>query len=214
MVLVIAMMVARRFSTAVFVHLCGAGSESFEPISTLISRSIERLRAFVSERGRAVVEPLDRMAGRSVFVTSADDPNLDVLLETMTERRQVSIVAPRYISDITVTGDKRILLIDGEPVPTALARMPPPHDHRGNISAEATTECRALTPGERHICERLGPVLRERGLIFVGIDVTGDLLTGINVTSATGIRELERDAGHSVAAMLFDRFEPHLGRSG
>jgi glutathione synthase len=119
--------------------------------STLISRSIERLRAFVGEHGRAVVKPLDSMGGRSVFVTSADDPNLNVLLETMTGRGQLSIVAQRYISDITVTGDKRILLIDGEPVPTALARMPPPHDHRGNISVGATTECRQLTPGERHI---------------------------------------------------------------
>ena len=154
------------------------------------------------------------MGGRSVFVTSADDPNLDVLLETMTDRGQVSIVAQRYIPDITATGDKRILLIDGEPVPTALARMPPPHDHRGNISAGARTECRPLTPGERHICERLGPVLRERGLIFVGIDVIGDLLTEINVTSATGIRELERDAGHRVSATLFDALEAYLGRSG
>jgi glutathione synthase len=181
---------------------------------TLISRSIERLRAFVGVHGRAVVKPLDRMGGRSVFVTNADDPNLNVLLETITERGNVSIVAQRYISDVAVTGDKRILLIDGEPVPTALARMPPPHDHRANISAGATTECRPLTPGERHICEQLGPVLRERGLIFVGIDVIGDLLTEINVTSPTGIRELERDAGHRVSATLFDAFEARLGSRG
>jgi len=179
---------------------------------TLISCSIERLRAFVAEHGRAVVKPLDRMGGRSVFVTGADDPNLNVLLETMTEQGQVTIVAQRYLSEVTTTGDKRILLIDGEPVPTALARLPPPHDHRANISTGATTECRPLTPGERHICEHLGPVLRERGLIFVGIDVIGDLLTEINVTSATGIRELERDAGHRVSAMLFDALETHLRR--
>ena len=131
----------------------------------------------------------------------------------MTGRGQVSIVAQRYVSEITTTGDKRILLIDGEPVPTALARIPPSHDHRGNISAGATTECRPLTPGERHICASLGPVLRERGLIFVGIDVIGDLLTEINVTSATGIRELERDTGHRVSGVLFEVFEAHLGSS-
>jgi glutathione synthase len=179
---------------------------------TLISRSIERLRAFVAEHARAVVKPLNRMGGRSVFVTNAGDPNLNVLLETMTEREQVTIVAQRYLPEITTTGDTRILLIDGEPAPTALVRMPQAHDHRGNISAGATTELRPLTPGERHICEQLGPVLRQRGLIFVGIDVIGDLLTEINVTSATGIRELERDAGHRVSAMLFDALERLLRR--
>jgi len=171
---------------------------------TLITRSVSRLRAFVEEHERAVIKPLDRMAGRSVFVTSVEDPNRNVLLDTMTELGTRYALAQRYVPAIRESGDARILLIDGEPVPMALVRHPPADDHRGNISVGATAECRALTDDERRVCDVLGPVLREKGLVFVGIDVIGGYLTEINVTSPTGIRELERGGASGTAQALMD----------
>ena len=178
---------------------------------TLITRSVSRLRAFVEEHERAVIKPLDRMAGRSVFVTSVEDPNLNVLLDTMTELGTRYALAQRYVPAIRESGDARILLIDGEPVPVALVRHPPADDHRGNISVGATAECRPLTDGERRVCDVVGPVLREKGLLFVGIDVIGGYLTEINVTSPTGIRELDRDGGHAITPMLLNAIESRLG---
>ena len=171
---------------------------------TLIARSRSELKAFVQEHERAVIKPLDLMGGRSVFVTGVDDPNLNVLLDTMTELGTRYALAQRYVSAIREEGDARILLIDGEPVPTALVRYPPPEDHRGNISVGAKTECRPLTDAERRVCETVGPVLREKGLLFVGIDVIGGWLTEINVTSPTGIRELERGGAIGITAALLD----------
>lgn len=179
---------------------------------TLIARSRSVLKAFVQEHGRAVVKPLDKMAGRAVFVTGVDDPNLNVLLDTMTELGTRYALAQRYLPAIQESGDARILLIDGEPVPTALVRHPPADDHRGNISVGARTECRPLTDDERRVCKALGPVLREKGLLFVGIDVIGGWLTEINVTSPTGIRELERDGGLQVTSALFDAIKSGIGR--
>jgi glutathione synthase len=178
---------------------------------TLISRSVPRLQAFIREHGRAVIKPLDRMAGRSVFVTGVQDPNRNVLLDTMTEFGTRTVMAQRYLPAILESGDARILLFDGEPVRTALVRHPPADDHRGNISVGAKTECRPLTDDERRICEVVGPVLREKGLLFVGIDVIGGCLTEINVTSPSGIRELERDGALEVTNTLLCAIESRLG---
>lgn len=176
----------------------------------LISRSIHQLREFVMEHGRAVIKPLHQMAGRSVFVTSKDDPNRNVLLETMTHLGSSYVMAQAYVPEIVESGDARILLIDGEPIPQALVRTPPNDDHRGNISSGATTHCRPINGVEREICSRIGPTLLQKGLLFAGIDVIGQYLTEINITSPTGIRELDRDCDLSIADDLMQAIENHL----
>jgi glutathione synthase len=178
----------------------------------LVSRSLPELRAFIEEHGRAVLKPLDLMAGRSVFLTAVQDPNRNALLETMTELGTRYVMAQRYVEDIVESGDARILMIDGKPPPTALVRIPPADDHRGNISAGAETLCRPLTQDELTVCDAVGPLLREKGLLFAGIDVIGGFMTEINVTSPTGIRELERDGGLQVTRSLLDAIETRIAR--
>lgn len=177
---------------------------------TLISRSMEEIRSFLADLGSIVVKPLDGMGGRSIFVVHAGDPNSNVIFETITESETRFAMAQRYIPEIAEGGDKRILLIDGEPYPHALARIPAPGDNRGNLAAGARAEGRELTTRDRWICERVGPVLKEKGIVFAGLDVIGDYLTEINVTSPTGIRELQRFYGDNIAGMLFDAIEARL----
>jgi glutathione synthase len=181
--------------------------------STLVSRSLSELGAFIDEHERAVVKPLDLMGGKSVFLTGAQDPNRNVLLETMTDDGCRYILAQRYLPEVVESGDSRILLIDGEPIPQALVRFAPTGDHRANMSVGAATEVRSLTAAERRICERVGPTLHEMGLLFAGIDVIGDYLTEINVTSPTGIRELDRACGINIAAQLFDAVAANIHRA-
>lgn len=178
---------------------------------TLISRSLEDLRGFIDQHGRSVVKPLDGMSGWGVFVTSPTDGNRNVILELLTGNGSRYIMAQKYIDAIEETGDKRIILIDGEPVPYALARLSSGGDHRGNLACGARGEARPLTDRDRWICDQLGPVLRERGIVFAGIDVIGDYLTEINVTSPTGIRELERECGLPVASDLLDAIATRVG---
>jgi glutathione synthase len=177
---------------------------------TMIARSMEQLRKFIYEHRRAVIKPLDQMAGRSVFVTGIDDPNRNALLETMTDQGTQYVMVQMYIPEIVDSGDARILLIDGNPIPQALVRTPSKDDHRGNISTGATIDCRPLTNSEQKICERIGPVLREKGLLFAGIDVIGGYLTEINVTSPTGIRELDHLCNLNIADLLLQRLEAHV----
>ena len=171
---------------------------------TLISRSLEEMRAFLGEHQKVVVKPLHLMGGQLVFVTDADDDNANVILETVTNDGTRFAMVQKYLPEITESGDKRIILIAGEPVPVALARIPQPGDHRGNMVVGARTEISTLTDRDMWICEQIGPTLRDKGLIFAGIDVIGDFLTEINVTSPTGIRELERESDLRVAAGLLD----------
>lgn len=177
---------------------------------TLITRSLADLRAFIDEHGRAVVKPLDGMAGWGVFATGSNDGNRNVILELLTSNGSTFVMAQRYVDAISETGDKRILLIDGEPIPFALARFPSGGDHRGNLVCGARGEVRPLTDRDRWICEQIGPTFRERGIIFAGIDVIGDYMTEINITSPTGIRELEREHGLSVAHDLMDAIASRL----
>jgi glutathione synthase len=177
---------------------------------TLVSRSIGALNDFIDEHERAVIKPLDRMAGKSVFVTGADDPNRTVLLETMTDFESRYIMAQRYLPEVVADGDARILLIDGEPLPDALVRYAPSGDHRANMSVGARTKVRPLTDAERRVCDEVGPMLHDMGLIFVGIDVIGGYLTEINVTSPTGIRELDKACGTNIAAQLLDTIAAQL----
>jgi len=177
--------------------------------ATLITRSMQQLREFLKKHGKIVVKPLDGMGGRSIFVVNHDDNNANVIFETLTDYDAKFSMAQKYIPEIT-TGDKRILLVNGRPAPCVLARIPPPDDNRGNLVAGAQPEVRELTDRDRWICARVGPVLRERGVMFAGLDVIGDFLTEINVTSPTGIRELAKLADLDIARELMDAVETRL----
>jgi len=176
---------------------------------TLISRDMERIREFLAEQNDIIVKPLDVMGGASVFRLRADDPNVGVVLETMTGEGTRFTMAQRYLPQI-VDGDKRILVIDGEPIPYALARIPAPGETRANLAAGGTGVGVPLTERDRWICQQVGPTLRERGLLFVGLDVIGDYLTEVNVTSPTCIRELDKLYGLNISARLFDTIESRL----
>ena len=177
---------------------------------TLITRSMKEMKAFLAENGKIVVKPLDGMGGKSIFVVAAGDNNANVIFETLTENGSRFAMAQVFIPEIR-EGDKRILLIDGEPVPYALARIPSADDNRGNLVMGAVGEGRELTEKDRWICSEVGPVLRDKGVIFAGLDVIGDYLTEINVTSPTGIRELDRLFELNIAGTLFDAIEARLG---
>ncbi len=176
---------------------------------TLITRSMAEMKEFMQEHGRIVVKPLDGMGGKSIFVVKDGDNNANVIFETLTDNGHRFAMAQVYIPEIS-DGDKRILLIDGEPIPYALARIPPADDNRGNLVMGAAGEARELTERDRWICAQVGPVLRERGVVFAGIDVIGDFLTEINVTSPTGIRELDSAFELNIAADLFAAIEKRL----
>jgi glutathione synthase len=176
---------------------------------TLVTRSMAGMKAFLAEHRRIVVKPLDGMGGRSIFVISEGDNNANVIFETLTDYGQRFAMAQVYIPEITL-GDKRILLIDGEPVPYALARIPTGDDNRGNIVAGATTKGQELSDADRQICAQVGPVLRDQGVLFAGIDVIGDYMTEVNVTSPTGIRELDGKFDLNIAGLMFDAIERHL----
>jgi glutathione synthase len=170
---------------------------------------MQQMKAFLAEHGRIVVKPLDGMGGRSIFVIQKGDNNANVIFETLTDYGQRFAMAQVYIPEIT-EGDKRILLIDGEPVPYALARIPTGDDNRGNMVAGATTRGQPLSASDLRICAMVGPVLRDQGVLFAGIDVIGDYMTEVNVTSPTGIRELDREFNLNIAGLMFDAIEKKL----
>ena len=176
---------------------------------TLITRSMADMKAFLAENERIVVKPLDGMGGKSIFVVRKGDNNANVIFETLTDEGRRFAMAQLYIPEIS-EGDKRILLIDGEPVPYALARVPSADDNRGNLVMGATARGQELSARDRDICRRVGPVLREHGVVFAGIDVIGDYLTEVNVTSPTGIRELDRQFSLNIAGLMFDAIEKRL----
>lgn len=175
---------------------------------TLVAREMAQLRDFLAEHGDIIVKPLDIMGGASVFRLRKNDPNINVVLETMTADGTRFTMAQRYIPQVA-EGDKRILLIDGEAVPYALARMPAPGETRANLATGGTGVGVPLSERDRWICAQVGPVLQERGLLFVGLDVIGDYLTEINVTSPTCIRELDKLYGLNISARLMDAIERH-----
>jgi len=177
---------------------------------TMVTRSMSEMKAFLQEYGRIVVKPLDGMGGKSIFVVAAGDQNANVIFETLTDNGSQYAMAQVFIPEIS-EGDKRILLIDGEPIPYALARIPSPDDNRGNLVVGAIGKGLELDERDRWICDQVGPVLKERGVIFAGIDVIGDYLTEINVTSPTGIREIDTAFDLNIAGTLFDAIEARLG---
>jgi len=173
---------------------------------TLITRSMADMKAFLEEHRRIVVKPLDGMGGRSIFVVQKGDNNANVIFETLTDYNRQFAMAQVFIPEISL-GDKRILLIDGEPVPHALARIPSGDDNRGNMVAGAVAKGQPLSASDLDICGQVGPVLRDAGVLFAGIDVIGDYLTEVNVTSPTGIRELDRQFDINIAGLMFDAIE-------
>ncbi len=179
---------------------------------TLVAREPQRFKDFLKKHKEIILKPLDGMGGTSIFHVRENDPNLNVILEMMTEYSSRYIMAQRYLADIK-NGDKRILLVNGEVVPYALARIPSRGETRGNLAAGGRAEGRELTERDRWIANQVGPVLKQKGLVFVGIDVIGDFLTEINVTSPTCVQELDKQFDLNISAQLMDHIENNLNRS-
>jgi glutathione synthase len=177
---------------------------------TLIARDMKLMHEFLREHVRIVCKPLHGMGGKSIFVVDRGDKNANVIFETLTEYGERFAIVQRYIPEIVATGDARVLLVDGEPVPYALARIPTESDNRGNLAAGARGEGRELNERDRWLCAQIGPALRERGMLFVGLDVIGDYVTEINVTSPTGIRELDKQFGIDIGGLLMEAIARRL----
>ncbi len=177
--------------------------------TNVVSRRADILRAFAQQHRDVILKPLDGMGGSMIFRIRENDPNLSVIIETLTRHGQQQIMAQRYLPEI-VDGDKRILMINGEPVPYCLARIPQQGETRGNLAAGGRGEARPLTERDRWIASQVGPTLRERGLLFVGLDVIGDYLTEINVTSPTCIREIDAAYDTDIGGRLMDCIEEQL----
>jgi glutathione synthase len=181
--------------TAWFPQCCAA---------TLITRRMGDMADFLAEHGRAVCKPLHGMGGRSIFVVEQGDKNTQVIFETLTDYGSRFAIIQRYLPEIVETGDSRVILIDGEPVPFALARIPTAADNRGNLAAGATGVARPLNDRDRWLAAQIGPQLRALGMVFVGLDVIGGYVTEINVTSPTGIREIDKQCGTDIGGQLMD----------
>jgi len=180
----------------------------------MVSRSKKRLRDFVVERFQSaqqdvILKPLDGMGGTSIYRVNPQDPNLSVILETVSENETRTVMAQQFIPEIT-KGDKRVLLIDGEAVPYALARIPATGETRGNLAAGGTGIGVELSERDRWICQQVGPVLKQQGILFAGIDIIGDYLTEINITSPTCIRELDQIYSLDIAGDLMQCIKKHL----
>ena len=176
---------------------------------TLVASDMQQLKDFLQQHGDIIVKPLDGMGGASIFRLTPEDHNISVIFETMTHYGKMPIIAQRFIPEIS-QGDKRILLIDGEPIPYALARVPAKGETRGNLAAGGNGIGVELTDRDHWICQQLAPRLKEMGLIFVGIDVIGDYLTEINVTSPTCIRELDKLYKLNISKILLDTLETKI----
>jgi len=169
----------------------------------LVSADSKRLKAFYHEHQDVIFKPLDGMGGTSIFRVKVDDPNVNVILETLTDYGRETIMAQRYLPEI-VDGDKRLLLINGEVIPHAVARIPTGDETRGNLAAGGTARPQPLSDRDHWIAEQIGPTLKEKGLLFVGLDIIGDYLTEINVTSPTCIRELDDTYNLDIGGQLMN----------
>ena len=178
---------------------------------TIVTRDSQRIRAFHQQEGDIILKPLDGMGGTSIFRVKQDDPNLGVIIETLTAYGQQYAMAQAFIPDIT-KGDKRILVVDGEPVPYCLARIPKKGETRGNLAAGGSGVAQPLSDSDWAIARAIGPELKKRGLIFVGLDVIGDKLTEINVTSPTCIREIEAAFNVDISVMLMNAIEARIAK--
>ena len=179
---------------------------------TLITREMSEMHAFLAEHDKIVCKPLHGMGGRSIFVLERGDKNTNVVFETLTGYGSNFAIVQRYLPEIVTGGDSRVLLVDGTPIPFALARIPSAEDNRGNLAAGATGVGRPLRERDLFLTSQIGPKLAERGMLFVGLDVIGDYVTEINVTSPTGIRELDQQFGIDIAALLIAAIRRRLDR--
>ncbi|PTQ76893.1 glutathione synthase [Nitrosomonas oligotropha] len=178
-------------------------------VPTLVTSQAHLIREFLAQHQDIILKPLDGMGGASVFRVHSADHNISVILETLTHYGTRTIMAQRFIPEIA-QGDKRILLIGGKPVPYALARIPKPGESRGNLAAGGTGKAQPLSAHDQAIAESLGPELAKRGLMLVGLDVIGDYLTEVNVTSPTGMQEITQQTGFNVAGMMLDAIEASI----
>jgi glutathione synthase len=178
-------------------------------VPTVVTREAAQLQAFIDQEKDVVVKRLDVMGGENVFRVRRDDPNRNVIVEIMSQGGARTVMAQRFIPEIAA-GDKRVILIGGNAVPHVLARIPKPGESRGNLAAGARGVAQPLSPRQREIASALGPVLSQRGLLLVGLDVIGDWLTEVNVTSPTGFREIQDQTGFDVAGMFMDAVEARL----
>lgn len=177
---------------------------------TIVSCHKQQLKQFIIKYQDVIVKPLDGMGGANIFRLKEQDPNLNVVIDNLTQQGHRHIMAQQFIPEI-IHGDKRILLIDGQPIPYALARIPAPGETRANLAVGGKGVSQPLSDRDKWICEQIGPTLRKKGLIFVGIDVIGDYLTEINVTSPTCIRELDAANHLNIASTLLDCIEKRMG---
>jgi glutathione synthase len=181
---------------------------------THITRDMPDMHAFLREHQRIVCKPLDGMGGKSIFVVDRGDKNANVIFETLTQYGTRFAIVQKYLPEIVATGDSRILVIDGEPAPYALARIPTAEDNRGNLAAGARGEGRELNDRDRWLVSEIGPTLRERGMVFVGLDVIGGYVTEINVTSPTGVRELDKQFKTEIAGLFMNAIDKRLAARG
>lgn len=173
---------------------------------TLVTNNIERIKKFLSEQSRIIVKPLDGMGGRGIFYLEEKDKNKNAILETVTQGSRELIMAQRFLPEI-IEGDKRITMINGEPLDYAVARIPAEDDIRGNLAAGGHAKVIPLTTRDRWLCQQVAPTLKEKGLFWVGLDVIGDYITEINVTSPTCLREVEAHTHVSVAEQLIQKIQ-------
>lgn len=174
---------------------------------SLVTSSIQMAQKFLLEHQDIIAKPLDGMGGRSVFRVRENDPNSNVILETLTNNNQSYMMVQRYIPEVLM-GDKRIIMINGEPIPYALARFPASGETRANLAVGGIGKAVKLSERDVWICQQVAPILREKGLLFVGLDVIGDYLTEINITSPTGVRELDTQCKLNIGAQFIDAIFP------
>jgi len=191
-----------KLYTAWFPHCCAPSMVTSQP---------KRIKAFLAEHSDIIIKPLSAMGGASIFRVTEDNPNVNVIIEVMTNNGKTLTMAQRYLPEI-LQGDKRILLIDGEPIPYALARIPAEGETRANLATGGSGVGQALSERDQWLCEQIGPTLKAKGLTFVGLDVIGDYVTEINVTSPTGIRELDKQFDINISAKLMDAVEAQLAK--
>ena len=177
---------------------------------TLVTRNMDEMARFAATHGTIVCKPLEGMGGRSIFVTEPGDKNMRVVFETLTGYGQRFAITQKYLPEIAITGDARVLLVDGEPLPYALARIPAADDHRGNLAAGAKGIARPLNERDLWLSGQIGPAMRAAGMLFVGLDVIGGFVTEINVTSPTGVRELHQQFGLDAADLLMQAIDKRL----
>ena len=180
--------------------------------TTLVTRSSQKIREFHDKHKDVILKPLDGMGGASIFRIKENDANIGVIIETLTEHQQRYCMAQKFIPEIK-DGDKRILIVDGEPMPYALARIPAKGETRGNLAAGGSGVAQPLSANDWHIANTIGPTLKEKGLIFVGLDIIGDKITEINVTSPTCIQEIDNAFGTNISGKLMDAIEKRIAKT-